>query len=595
MSGLEVPWSLVFTSPTRMLVTERPGPGPRRRERRARARSRSRSSPDVEATGRERPDGHGAGAGLRDVPARLPGLRLRRVATGSRVRVVRYRDDGDSLSGRTVIIEGIPAARNHAGCRIRFGPGRQALRDDRGRDGPQDRPGPEVARRQDPAARTRTARFRPTTRFRARPCLLARPPQRPGHRLGSAVGAPVPDGARPVGLRRPGRRRRGQLVEKGKNYGWPVVHHKRVRRREWSRRFSSTRRRSRRPARRSRPATLCRPSRATSSSRICAARVLIRVRLDPKDPRRVLETEELFRDVYGRLRDVVVGAGRRALRRDQQPRRARAAPAGRRPHSPGCRSPLPSCIRFDSRCSDGTGGGCRTARPSTAALPRACAGRRDAGRVPGAGLGPGRRPHLRRVRRGAGRPARARATAPLLLRYRARFLDSMVRGTELAAWVRDHGRRTAREVAAHRPELARRRRAALRPPGQPALARRRRAGSRAAPPDLGADHAVPREAVRRDARARAASLERAPRVCPTAARSRRTSGWAASSGSATSLLEIVGGSRACVLPSRRRRDDRALAGNPLRDRPRTRRQDRRHARALAGNRLRVGDPVALVD
>ncbi len=35
--------------------------------------------------------------------------------------------------------------------------------------------------------------------------------------------------------------------------------------------------------------------------------VLIRVRFDPKDPRRVLETEELFRDVYGRLRDVVTG------------------------------------------------------------------------------------------------------------------------------------------------------------------------------------------------------------------------------------------------------------------------------------------------
>ncbi len=68
------------------------------------------------------------------------------------------------------------------------------------------------------------------------------------------------------------------------------------------------------------------------------------------------------------------------------------------------------------------------------------------------------------------------ADAPFLLRYHARFLDSMVRGTELAAWVRIMTPDGA-EAPLDRPELARRRRAAVRTPGQPAHPRRRGGGS----------------------------------------------------------------------------------------------------------------------
>ena len=39
-----------------------------------------------------------------------------------RVRVVRFRESGNALNDRKVIIENIPAAQFHAGCRLRFGP-----------------------------------------------------------------------------------------------------------------------------------------------------------------------------------------------------------------------------------------------------------------------------------------------------------------------------------------------------------------------------------------------------------------------------------------------------------------------------------------
>src|SRR6266545_6538731 len=44
------------------------------------------------------------------------------VGDGQRVRVVRYRETPNGFTDRKVIIEDIPAAQFHAGCRIRFGP-----------------------------------------------------------------------------------------------------------------------------------------------------------------------------------------------------------------------------------------------------------------------------------------------------------------------------------------------------------------------------------------------------------------------------------------------------------------------------------------
>src|SRR5919199_3206427 len=120
VSGLEVPWSIVFTSPTRMLVTERPG--------RVRVVENGKLRPEPLATIADvEPTGESGLMGLTLHPAyaqnKLLYLAYAYRGGGSQlVRVVRYRDDGTSLSDRKVIIEGIPAAQFHAGTRLRFGP-----------------------------------------------------------------------------------------------------------------------------------------------------------------------------------------------------------------------------------------------------------------------------------------------------------------------------------------------------------------------------------------------------------------------------------------------------------------------------------------
>ncbi len=303
VSGLEVPWSIVFTSPGRMLVTERPG--------RVRVVENGVLAPkplavleDVEAKGE---------SGLMGI-ALAPDYATSRFVylayaydspDGPRVRVARFRDDGASLSGRTVIIEGIPAARNHAGCRIRFGPDgklyvttgdatdRQIAQDLKSLGG-------------------KTLRLNPDGSIPADNPFPGSPVFSYGHRNSQGIDWDPRTGLQyqtehgPSGFDGPGGGDEVNLVEKGKNYGWPVVHH-----RDSAAGMVS-------PLLEYTPAVA--PSGASFSTGKALpsfqgdfffanlrGEVLIRVRFDPKDPRRVLETEELFRDVYGRLRDVVVG------------------------------------------------------------------------------------------------------------------------------------------------------------------------------------------------------------------------------------------------------------------------------------------------
>jgi glucose/arabinose dehydrogenase len=118
--GLEVPWSLVFTPDGRLLVAERPG--------RVRVVADGRLLPeplhvvpDVE---------HRSESGLMGLTLhpRFAENRLLYLAYAyseggdERVRVVRFREGSGGLAERKVIIEAIPAAPNHAGCRLRFGP-----------------------------------------------------------------------------------------------------------------------------------------------------------------------------------------------------------------------------------------------------------------------------------------------------------------------------------------------------------------------------------------------------------------------------------------------------------------------------------------
>lgn len=118
--GLEVPWGIAFTSPTRMLVTERPG----------------RIRVVENGTLREEPlhtftqVSSGGEEGLMSITLHPQYASNRYVytayayegANGMRVDVVRFTDEGDSIADITPIVTDIPAARFHAGCELAFGP-----------------------------------------------------------------------------------------------------------------------------------------------------------------------------------------------------------------------------------------------------------------------------------------------------------------------------------------------------------------------------------------------------------------------------------------------------------------------------------------
>ncbi len=118
--GLDTPWSLAFTSSDRILVTERPG------RLRVIEGGLLRPEPlhifdEVSETGEE---------GLMSLALhpqyaenRWLYVALAYPAAGNLwVKVVRFTDAGSRLSDPTVILDRIPAAKYHAGCAIAFGP-----------------------------------------------------------------------------------------------------------------------------------------------------------------------------------------------------------------------------------------------------------------------------------------------------------------------------------------------------------------------------------------------------------------------------------------------------------------------------------------
>lgn len=117
--NLEVVWSIVWAPDGRMLFTERPG--------RVRVFENGKLRPqplfvvpDVEPRG----ESGLMGIALHPQFASNHFLYLSYAynSGGTQVRVVRYRETSAGLTDRMVIIDNIPAAQYHAGCRLRFGP-----------------------------------------------------------------------------------------------------------------------------------------------------------------------------------------------------------------------------------------------------------------------------------------------------------------------------------------------------------------------------------------------------------------------------------------------------------------------------------------
>ena len=225
--GLEVPWSIVWAPDGRMIFTERPG--------RVRVIEKGTLRPqplfvvsDVEESGE---------SGLMSV-ALHPQFSSNRFlylsyayssGRGISVRVVRYREAPEGLVDRKVIIENIPAAQFHAGCRIRFGPdGKLYITTG-------DATSRQLAQKLDSLA-GKTLRLNDDGTVPQDNPFAGQQNARPeiwslGHRNAQGMDW-QPDSNLmfqtehgPSGFDGPEGGDEVNIVEKGKNYGWPTIHH----------------------------------------------------------------------------------------------------------------------------------------------------------------------------------------------------------------------------------------------------------------------------------------------------------------------------------------------------------------------------------
>lgn len=307
ISNLEVPWSIVFTPDGRLLFTERRG--------RVRVYEQGRLRPeplgvieDVE------PSGESGLMGMTLHPQfaqnHLLYLAYAYRGDGNRVRVVRFRETGSALTDRRLIIEDIPAAQFHAGTRLRFGPdGKLYITTGDATTG-------EIAQQLDSLG-GKTLRLNddgtvpPDNPFvnhkGARPEIWSY-----GHRNSQGLDWQPDTNLMfqtehgPSGFDGPGGGDEINIVERGHNYGWNVIHHR------------ATHEGMESPLLEYTPAVApsgCMFYRGANSNGFpqfhhnfffatLKGESLIRVVLDG---RRVVSEERLLQGKYGRLRDVAEG------------------------------------------------------------------------------------------------------------------------------------------------------------------------------------------------------------------------------------------------------------------------------------------------
>jgi glucose/arabinose dehydrogenase len=230
IGNLEVPWSIVWAPDGRMIFTERPG--------RLRVFQNGKLQPqplfvvpDVDTGGE---------TGLMSV-ALHPQFQSNRFvylsygydANGEFVRVVRYRETPNGFTDRKVIIENIPSAQFHAGCRLRFGPDGNLYittgdATDRNLAQQVNSLAGKILRLHDDGTIPSDNPF--LGRSDARPEIFAygsRNAQGIDFQPGTNLLFETEHG--PSGFDGPGGGDEVNIIERGKNYGWPVIHHRQTR------------------------------------------------------------------------------------------------------------------------------------------------------------------------------------------------------------------------------------------------------------------------------------------------------------------------------------------------------------------------------
>src|SRR5436190_3405584 len=225
--NLEVVWSIVWTPDGRMFFTERPG--------RVRVYENGKLRPqplfvvpDVE------PRGESGLMSLALHPQFASNhwvyLSYAYSSNGQRVRVARYRETGNGLVDRKVIIENLPAAQFHAGCRLRFGPDGKLYvtvgdATDRQIAQQMNSLGGKILRLNDDGSVPNDNPF--VGRSGVRPEIWAsgsRNSQGIDFQPGTNLLWETEHG--PSGFDGPGGGDEVNILERGKNYGWPVIHHR---------------------------------------------------------------------------------------------------------------------------------------------------------------------------------------------------------------------------------------------------------------------------------------------------------------------------------------------------------------------------------
>lgn len=296
-TNLQIPWAMAFAPDGRLFFTERPG------RIRVLQNGQVLAAPaleidDVAAVGEGGVLGlalHPRFAETRHVfvayTARLPG-------GGRENRIVRYREVGNMLAERAVILDRIPAADIHDGARVRFGP------DGRLYVTMGDVAQPSVA--QDLASLNgKILRINDDGSVPA-DNPFGSPVYSYGHRNPQGIDWQPVSGD--LWATEHGQTGNDELnrIDAGRNYGWPVIEADQMR------------------AGMETPVLFFTPAVAPSGASFYTGTAIAgfrnnlfiatlrglhlhRVRFDPADPRRVAATERLLEGRFGRIRDVVTG------------------------------------------------------------------------------------------------------------------------------------------------------------------------------------------------------------------------------------------------------------------------------------------------
>lgn len=226
--NLQVPWSIVFTPDGRMIFTERPG------RVRVMENGQLRQEPLATISDVE-PKGESGLMGMTLHPQFATNHLLYfcyayNNGNGQRDRVARFRETGTGLTDQKTIIEDIPAAQFHAGCRLRFGPdnklyittGEATQKEIAQR---LDSLGGKILRLNDDGTVPPDNPF--VGRKDARPEIWTygnRNPEGIDWQPGTNTMFETEHG--PSGNDAPGGGDEVNIIEPGRNYGWPVIHHR---------------------------------------------------------------------------------------------------------------------------------------------------------------------------------------------------------------------------------------------------------------------------------------------------------------------------------------------------------------------------------